>query len=93
MMESKDGTIIEDFEWKSRSSIEQAHTNPAVLQMWQQYSEVCEYIPIGKVEESANLFSDFTPFEGRIKSKFEGSQRTCLHGRQAQSIHKEHEEC
>ena len=62
-MESKDGTIIEVFEWKSRSSIEQAHTNPAVLQMWQQYSEVCEYIPIGKVEESANLFSDFTPLE------------------------------
>lgn len=62
MMEAKDGTIIEVFEWKSKSAIEQAHTNPAVLEMWGKYAEVCEYIPVGKVEETANLFSDFTPF-------------------------------
>jgi quinol monooxygenase YgiN len=62
LMEAKDGTIIEVFEWKSKAAKEQAHNNPAVLKMWGQYAEVCEYIPIGKVEEAANLFSDFTPF-------------------------------
>ena len=63
LMETKDGTIIEVFEWKSKAAIEQAHTNAEVQKMWKKYSEVCEYIPIGKVEEAGNLFADFTPFE------------------------------
>lgn len=62
MMKSKDGTIIEVFEWKSLSAIEQAHSNPIVLKMWEKYNEVCEYVPISNVEEAKNLFSGFTPF-------------------------------
>ncbi len=62
IMEAKDGTIIEVFEWKSKSAIEQAHTNPEVLKMWGKYAEVCDYIPVGQVEETAKLFSEFTPF-------------------------------
>lgn len=63
MMEAKDGTIIEVFEWKSLAAIEQAHTNPEVLKMWGRYAEVCDYIPVAQVEEAANLFSGFKPFE------------------------------
>ena len=62
IMEAKDGTIIEVFEWKSKAAIEQAHTNPVVLKMWEKYAEACEYIPVGQVEETAKLFSEFTPF-------------------------------
>ncbi len=62
MMEAKDGTIIEVFEWRSKSAIEQAHTFPEILKMWGKYAEVCDYIPVGQVEEIGNLFSDFTPF-------------------------------
>ena len=62
IMESKDGTIIEVFEWKSKAAIDQAHTQPEVLEMWGRYAGVCDYIPVGKVEETANLFSEFTPF-------------------------------
>ena len=62
MMEASNGTIIEVFEWKSQSAIEQAHTNPAVLKMWEKYAEACDYIPIGQVEEAASLFSGFKPF-------------------------------
>ena len=62
IMEAKDGTIIEVFEWKSKAAIEQAHTNPVVLEMWEKYAEACEYIPVGQVEETAKLFSEFTPF-------------------------------
>lgn len=62
MMEAKDGTIIEVFEWASQAAIEQAHTNPAVLEMWGKYAEVCDYIPVGQVAEIADLFSSFTPF-------------------------------
>ena len=61
MMEAKDGTIIEVFEWKSQTAIDQAHTNPVVLKMWEKYDEVCNYIPVGQVEEIDNLFSQFSP--------------------------------
>jgi len=62
-MEAEDGTFIEVFEWKSRAAIEAAHTHPLVLKMWEQFGEVCEYVPIGEVAEAARLFSDFTPVD------------------------------
>jgi hypothetical protein len=62
IMEAKDATIIEVFEWKSKLAIERAHTNPEILKMWAQYAEVCEYIPVAQVEETTKLFSEFTPF-------------------------------
>src|SRR5580698_1909360 len=63
IMEAKDGTIIEVFEWKSEAAIEHAHTNPEVLKMWGKYAEVCDYIPAGQVEEIGTLFSGFKPFK------------------------------
>ncbi len=33
-MRSKDGTIIEIFEWKSEDALQQAHSNKAVGKMW-----------------------------------------------------------
>ena len=61
IMEAVDGTIVEVFEWLSEEAIEKAHTNPAVLKMWGQYAEVCDYIPVGNLAEIANLFSGFKP--------------------------------
>lgn len=61
LMEAKDGTIIEVFEWKSQAAIDQAHTHPVVLEMWGKYAEACDYIPVGQIAESADLFSAFTP--------------------------------
>lgn len=62
MMEAKDGTIIEVFEWKSQAAIDQAHTNPQVLEMWGKYAEVCDYIPVAQLPEAIQLFSGFQPF-------------------------------
>jgi quinol monooxygenase YgiN len=62
MMQAADGTIIEVFEWKSRQAIEQAHSNPAVLKMWEKYATACDYIPVAQVPEAATLFSAFKPF-------------------------------
>ncbi len=63
IMQAKDGTIVEVFEWKSKAAMESAHTNPAVLEMWNEYSQVCDYVPVGSVTEVNDLFSEFTPFE------------------------------
>lgn len=60
-MVSADGTIVEVFEWSSGAAIESAHTNATVQDMWRAFAEVCDYVPIGAVEESGQLFSEFTP--------------------------------
>lgn len=67
MMEAEDGTILEVFEWASREAIERAHTNPVVQEMWREYAEVCDYVPVASVAEASQLFSEFTPLadEGR----------------------------
>ena len=63
LMEAADGTIVEVFEWVSAEAIQSAHTTPAVLQMWGEYAEVCDYVPVGSLAEAGNLFSDFTPVD------------------------------
>jgi hypothetical protein len=61
LMEAKDGTLIEVFEWASPEAIQQAHGHPAVLRMWEEYGKVCDYIPVAQVPEAAQMFSEFTP--------------------------------
>ena len=63
MMKAKDGTIIEVFEWKSTEAIEAAHSNPVVGEMWKRYAEVCDFVPVGQVEEAMEMFSQFTPLK------------------------------
>jgi hypothetical protein len=53
-----DGTIVEVFEWVAGGP-ERAHSNPAVLQLWQRYSAVCDYVPLATLAESASLFAGF----------------------------------
>jgi quinol monooxygenase YgiN len=63
-MEGADGVIVEVFEWMSREAIEAAHTNPAVLAMWERYSEVCDYVPLASLPEAAEMFAEFSPVDG-----------------------------
>lgn len=48
MMRARDGTVLEVFEWKFERAIDEAHANPAVLAMWGEYAEVCDYVPVGE---------------------------------------------
>ncbi len=61
MMEAADGMIVEVFEWLSDEAIEQAHKNPAVLEMWGEYAEVCDYVPLNTLAEASNMFAMFMP--------------------------------
>ena len=63
IMEAEDRTIIEVFGWKSKQAMEEAHSNPTVLKMWTDYSKVCEYIPVGTIKETENIFSEFSPVD------------------------------
>jgi|SRR5688572_23869622 len=59
IMKSAEGCIVEIFEWKSTEAIAQAHSNHAVQNLWEKFSEVCDYeIPVN-VKEFHTLFSEF----------------------------------
>ena len=63
LMRAKDGTIIEVSEWKSRKAIEEAHTNPRVLAMWDKFFAVCDCVPLKTVAEAETMFAGFEPLE------------------------------
>lgn len=62
-MRAADGTILEVFEWKSQHAIEQAHSNPAVLAMWEKFAAVCDYVPLNSIKECSDMFAGFEPIE------------------------------
>lgn len=61
VLETKDGAIIEVFEWESEQAIKNAHKHPKVQQMWRDYAEVSTYTPLNRLPETGKLFADFTP--------------------------------
>ena len=63
IMRSRDGTIVEVSEWKSREAIDVAHKNPNVLAMWNKFFAVCDCVPLNTLPEAADMFAGFTPIE------------------------------
>ncbi|MGN8071191.1 hypothetical protein [Mucilaginibacter sp. SG564] len=61
IMETADGTIIEVFEWLSAEAIDQAHHSKAVHAMWGEFAAVCDYVSLNSLNETANVFAEFTP--------------------------------
>jgi hypothetical protein len=59
LMKAHDGTIVEVFEWASKAAIDRAHSDPTVQDLWRRFGDCCDYIPIGSVPESGQLFSEF----------------------------------
>ena len=63
IMRSRDGTIIEVSEWKSREAIDAAHKNPNVLTMWNKFFTVCDCVPLNTLVEAQEMFAGFEPIE------------------------------
>ena len=61
IMRSRDGTIIEVSEWKSREAIDAAHKNSSVLAMWNKFFAICDCVPLNTLPESGDLFAGFEP--------------------------------
>lgn len=59
VMQAKNKSIIEVFEWKSREAIDQAHHNPEVQKLWQRFGEICEFDSPTNIEEFSQMFSEF----------------------------------
>ena len=62
-MQAQDGTFLEVFEWASEDAIAAAHRHPVVLEMWEKYGKVCDYLPVAQVPEASQLFTNYTPFD------------------------------
>ena len=63
IMRSRDGTIVEVSEWKSRDAIEAAHRNPNVLAMWGQFFALCDCVPLKSLPEAEEMFAGFEPVD------------------------------
>jgi hypothetical protein len=61
LMVAQDGTVVEVFEWRSRDAIQSAHTDPAMLALWERYAAICDYLPLAQLPEASDLFAEFTP--------------------------------
>lgn len=57
---SSDGTILEIFEWASRSAAEKAHDHPAVAKIWEAMAMVCEFGKLDQLPEAKERFPHFT---------------------------------
>lgn len=63
IMRAADGAIVEVFEWKSGAAISDAHRNPAVLKLWERFSEVATFAALRDLDESHEPFANFEPVE------------------------------
>jgi quinol monooxygenase YgiN len=63
IMRSRDGTVIEVSEWKSREAIDAAHKNPNVLAMWNKFFALCDCVPLNTLAEAQEMFAGFEPIE------------------------------
>jgi hypothetical protein len=60
MMQAKDGTVIEVFEWRD-GGITAAHEDPRLHDLWARFGAVCDYVPLASLAEAQGLFAGFTP--------------------------------
>jgi quinol monooxygenase YgiN len=61
VMRSKDGTVVEVFEWRSAEAIQRAHTSPTVGALWAEFAAVCDYVPLATLPEAQQMFAEFEP--------------------------------
>jgi quinol monooxygenase YgiN len=63
LMRTRDGTIIEVSEWKSREAIDAAHKNPNVLALWEKFFAICDCVPLNTLAEASEMFAGFEPLD------------------------------
>lgn len=61
VMRAGDGTVVEVFEWRSAEAIERAHATPAVMALWEEFAQACDYRPLAELAECRQMFAEFEP--------------------------------
>ncbi len=60
-MQAADGTIVEVFQWASAEAVKQAHHEPAVQALWDEFGRACDFVPLKDLAEAAQMFAEFEP--------------------------------
>lgn len=55
-----DGTMVEVFEWVE-GGLEKAHLHPGLIELWNRYATVCDFVPLKTLEEAGMMFANFVP--------------------------------
>jgi hypothetical protein len=63
LMKSSNGTYLEVFEWQSNESVEKAHNNQEVKNLWKKFQNAATYELLLNLEEFVNPFPDFETIE------------------------------
>lgn len=63
LLQAADGTYVEIFEWKPGAA-QAAHTNPGVLEIWDAFGAVCDFVRLADIAESQRPFAHFRAVEG-----------------------------
>jgi hypothetical protein len=61
IMKATDGTILEIFEWASRSAKSTAHKNPDVMGLWALMMALGKNVPLKSIPEAKEIFANFKP--------------------------------
>ena len=59
VMRAADGTMVEVFEWRDAAAIQEAHKSPAVLALWGEFGEACDFVPLTSLPEAQQMFAEF----------------------------------
>ena len=74
--QAADGKIVEAIEWAA-GGVEKAHSNPAVLKLWEWYA-ACEIVPLNQVAELSTMFASFPPIGYELKSALRSREESPL---------------
>jgi hypothetical protein len=66
-MRGLNGIIVEVFEWKD-GAIEEAHTSARVVDLWERFAAVCEYVPLRELPEAEKMFAEFRSLESPLEA-------------------------
>ncbi len=61
LVRSKDGTLIEIFEWADAGSSAIAHQHPELAGVWEAMGKIAEFPALESLEESKGRFPHFEP--------------------------------
>ncbi|MBI3441140.1 MAG: hypothetical protein HY052_04965 [Proteobacteria bacterium] len=61
VVRSKNGTIIEIFEWKSSAATREAHEHPAIAKIWEAMEKISTFVSLDSLEEAKKAMAHFEP--------------------------------
>lgn len=60
---SKDGSLLEIFDWRDEAAVKEAHELPEVHTLWEAFGKLCDCIPLSGLEEAGAPFAHFERVE------------------------------